>query len=155
MSRDSAGQIQTRCLWRLLTSSARNIDRCLLLSIDSTPFSAEDVGSGPSKMFLVEFDCSCAPVFPTEGTQSGPGPTFHKNKESCYFSFGLGLWSESPPIPHWLKVSIWFQAWSWSLASFWNQPSFCHNVFTVLFLSLSLHTGLWFCCGWLIALLLN
>lgn len=79
MSRDSAGQIQTRCLWSLLTCSARNIDRCLPLSIDCTPSSTEDMGSRPSKMFFAELDYSCAPVFPTEWTQSGPGPAFHNS----------------------------------------------------------------------------
>lgn len=102
MSRDSAGQIQTRCLWSLLTSSVRNIDRCPPLSIDSTPSSAEDMGSRPSKMFLAGLDYSCAPVFPTEWTQSGPGPAFHNSGgKSCHFSCGLGFWSElSPPRSH-------------------------------------------------------
>lgn len=49
-------------------------------SIDSTSSSTEDMGSGPAKMFLMEPDYSAAPVFPTEGTQSGPGPTVHNTK---------------------------------------------------------------------------
>lgn len=36
--------------------------------------------SGPAKMFLTEPDYSVAPVLPTEGTQSGPGPAVHNLK---------------------------------------------------------------------------
>lgn len=108
-------------------------------SIDSTSSSAENMGSGLTKMFLMELDYSSAPVFPTEGTQSGLGLAVH-NLE----------WKKGP-FQWWIVIMIWFffrsrfhTGGKHLKLDHDHQPPSCHNVqvFSALFISLSTYWSL-------------